>query len=261
MAMQTVLSRDGTSIACYVSGAGPPLVLVHGMASLSAQWPVLPALERHFTVWVMCRRGRGDSGDGADYDLNREAEDIAAALDATGESANLLGHSYGALCALEATLLTRNLRTVILYEPYVPPLTGRDDADDLVERLEAMLAAGDEEGALATFLAEEALMTPAEISAMRAAPSWPDRLATARTLSREIRAEALYRLEADRFRGMNVPTLLLLGGDSSSMFIDSAARIDAALPNSRIAVLPGQSHIAMYSAPDLFVQEVLDFLT
>src|SRR5258708_40058617 len=32
------------------------------------------------------------------------------------------------------------------------------------------------------------------------------------------------------------------------------------LPNSRILVLPGQQHIAMDTAPDLFVREVLAFL-
>jgi pimeloyl-ACP methyl ester carboxylesterase len=32
------------------------------------------------------------------------------------------------------------------------------------------------------------------------------------------------------------------------------------LPNSRIVVLPGQQHIAMDTAPDLFVPEVLAFL-
>ena len=33
------------------------------------------------------------------------------------------------------------------------------------------------------------------------------------------------------------------------------------LPNCRTAVMPGQRHIAMYAAPDLFVHEVVTFLT
>ena len=38
-------------------------------------------------------------------------------VDSFGEPANLLGHSYGALCALEAALLTRNVRKLVLYDP------------------------------------------------------------------------------------------------------------------------------------------------
>lgn len=36
--------------------------------------------------------------------------------------------------------------------------------------------------------------------------------------------------------------------------------IHQALPHSRIAVLPGQQHVAMDTAPDLFVREVMRFL-
>jgi pimeloyl-ACP methyl ester carboxylesterase len=37
--------------------------------------------------------------------------------------------------------------------------------------------------------------------------------------------------------------------------------VNAALPNSRIVVMPGQGHIAMDTAPDLFLREVLSFLS
>ena len=65
------------------------------------------------------RRGRGGSGDSDDYAIEREFEDVAAVANAFKEPANLLGHSYGALCALEAALFTRNVRKLVLYEPTV----------------------------------------------------------------------------------------------------------------------------------------------
>lgn len=46
----------------------------------------------------------------------REAEDVAAVVDSIGESVNLLHHSYGGLCALEACLLTSHVRRLVLYE-------------------------------------------------------------------------------------------------------------------------------------------------
>lgn len=33
------------------------------------------------------------------------------------------------------------------------------------------------------------------------------------------------------------------------------------MPHSRIAVLPGQQHVAMDTAPDVFLHEVMAFLT
>src|SRR5918997_6374680 len=114
----TITSKDGTQIAYRRSGEGPPLVLVHGTAANHSRWsPVLPALEKRFTVYAMDRRGRGGSGDADGYAVHREFEDVTAVIDSIGEPVNLLGHSYGALLALEAALLTRNIRKLVLYDP------------------------------------------------------------------------------------------------------------------------------------------------
>jgi pimeloyl-ACP methyl ester carboxylesterase len=42
---------------------------------------------------------------------------------------------------------------------------------------------------------------------------------------------------------------------------ESTAAVAAALPHSQIVVMPGQQHIAMDIAPELFLHEVLTFLT
>jgi pimeloyl-ACP methyl ester carboxylesterase len=57
-----------------------------------------------------------------------------------------------------------------------------------------------------------------------------------------------------------VPTLLLLGGDSPQFFRSATEALTAILPNSRIVELPGQQHIAMDTAPDIFIREVVMFL-
>jgi hypothetical protein len=51
--LQKVVSKDGTQIACWVSGLGPPLVSVHGTGADHTRWkPVLPALEKYFTYVI-----------------------------------------------------------------------------------------------------------------------------------------------------------------------------------------------------------------
>ena len=72
-AVDHAVSRDGTDIGYWISGEGPPLLLVHGAFGDHARWDALrPYLEPHFTVHAMDRRGRGASGDAADYAVERE---------------------------------------------------------------------------------------------------------------------------------------------------------------------------------------------
>ena len=70
--IETISSRDGTRIAYSRNGQGSPLVLVHGTTADHTRWaPILPALEEHFTVYAVDRRGRAASGDAEDYAVER----------------------------------------------------------------------------------------------------------------------------------------------------------------------------------------------
>lgn len=144
--LSRVVSRDGTDITYMTSGEGPPVVFVHGISTDHASWLLLqPHLEPHVTVHAVDRRGRAPSGDGADYDIAREFEDLAAVVDAvaqaSGSRVGVFGHSLGALHALGAAALTSNISGLVLYEP---PLDAFSTAvRGLPERLEVLLDAGD----------------------------------------------------------------------------------------------------------------------
>jgi pimeloyl-ACP methyl ester carboxylesterase len=258
--MEKVASKDGTPIAYAKSGRGPPLVLVHGTTADHTRWaPLLPELEKRFTVYAVDRRGRGGSGDAPDYAFEREFEDVAAVVDGVGEPVFLLGHSFGAFCSLEAALRTRNLRKLVLYEPPIaagitiyPP--------GFRERLETMLAAGEKAGVVTTFFREIVRMPPAELTMLQSLPNWPARVAAAHTIPRELRVPELYAFQPTRFAEMRTPTLLLLGGDSPPFFKAAIDAVNKALPESRVVVMPGQQHTAMNTAPELFLREVLAFL-
>lgn len=258
--MQMFRSNDGTAIACEKTGSGPPLVLLHGTTADHTRWaPVLPALSERFTVYACDRRGRGASDDGDPYAIEREFEDVAAVVDGIGGPVDLLGHSHGALCALEGATRTRNLRRLVLYEPPIPdgePIV----PEDLVERLDALLAAGDKDGALCTFLTEGPRVPPKELALMRSRPVWRVRVEGAGTIPREVRAVNRYRFVPERFQNLKVPILLLLGGESPSFFRIAMERVQSAVPNARLDVLPGQQHVAIDTAPDLFSRTVIDFL-
>jgi len=260
--MQTRQSRDGATIAFAVSGEGPALVLIHGTSADHTRWaPVLPALERRFTVYAVDRRGRGQSSDGESYAIEREFEDATAVIDSIGAPVFLLGHSYGAIVALEAAMRTSQVAKLVLYEPPIALTRTTIEPPETIARLEALLQKGDRDAVVSTFLREVAHVPPGELEMIREAPSWKARVAAAHTIPREERGANEYRFPSSpRIALVRMPTLLLLGGDSPPFLRDPTMLLQAALPSATLSVMPGQQHVAMNSAPELFAREVIGFL-
>jgi pimeloyl-ACP methyl ester carboxylesterase len=257
----TVTSKDGTPVAYWRSGEGPPLVLVHGTTADHSRWaPVLQAFERHFSVCAVDRRGRGGSGDSEEYALEREFEDVAAVVNSLGEPVNLLGHSYGAVCALEAALLTSNVRKLVLYEPGMNVNGEEMYPPGFIDRLDALLKEGDRDAVISTMFGELVGMPQEEVDYLRSLPAWQQRVKAAHTVPRELRADEAYRFVPERFRDLGVPTLMLEGSDSPAFLKAADKVVDETLPNCRIVVMPGQGHAAMDTGTDLFTTEVLRFL-
>jgi pimeloyl-ACP methyl ester carboxylesterase len=104
----------------------------------------------------------------ADYTSQRETEDVAAVVNSQPDPIFLLGHSYGGICALEATFLADKISKLVLYEP---PLQERNRSI-LAARMEGMIRKGQREQALVMFLQEIVMMSPNEVAAMKSRPSW-----------------------------------------------------------------------------------------
>jgi pimeloyl-ACP methyl ester carboxylesterase len=264
--MTRVESRDGTEIAVWTSGHGPPLVLVHGAVADHARWrPLLPHLEPHVTVHAMDRRGRGASGDAPGYAIEREFEDVAAVVDAvvdaSGSVTDLYGHSFGGLCAFGGATLTAGIGRLVLYEGWPPAdARARELPPGLGARLDALLAEGDRDAVVETMFRELVLMPEAEIAALRAQPAWPARVAAAPTIVRELRAIPQVPFDPGQAARIAVPTLLLTGSDSDDPFAADLGTVAAALPDARVEVLDGQRHVGDILAPELFARRLLAFL-
>lgn len=258
--MEYVTSRDGTTIGYQKKGAGPSLLLVHGTTADRRRWSaVSPKFEQHFTVYTMDRRGRGESTDAPGYKIMREAEDVTAVVEAIGEPVFILAHSYGAICSLEATLLTNKVRRIILYEPPIP--TGLPMyPPGLPDRMQALIDDDELEAALDVFMREVVRMPEHELENYRQLPMWKVRIQLAPTIPRELAIDRTYNFDPNKFADLQIPVLLLLGGDSPPLFRRATETVDIALPNSTVVILSGQQHIAMDTDPDLFVNEVLQFL-
>jgi pimeloyl-ACP methyl ester carboxylesterase len=264
--MTRVVSGDGTQIAYWTSGQGPPLVLVHGTTADHTRWrPLLPYLEPHATVHAIDRRGRGASGDAPAYALAREFEDVAAVVDAvaeaSGSTVDMLGHSHGGICAFGATALTSNIGKLVLYEGWpVPNPEAFALPAGVEERMDALLGEGKREAALELMFREVVQMPEEEFAVYRALPAWQARIAAAHTITREVRAEVGAVLDPAEAASMTVPTLLLVGGDSPDFLRADYETVAAALPDAQVIILDGQQHIAIDLIPEAFARHVLGFL-
>jgi pimeloyl-ACP methyl ester carboxylesterase len=218
-------------------------------------------MEPHRTVYAMDRRGRGDSGDTQAYALEREWEDIAAVVDTIGGSVEVVAHSFGASCALNACRLTPHVRRLVLYEPPMP-FGRRFWSDESSAMAKVFFDAGEQEQVLLMFYRDILRMPEHHIAArQKETPLWAAKIAAAHTIPRELQALDGYLFAPERFVDMRTPTLFLIGSESPPFRRSVADILCAALPDSRIVVLPGQGHSAIRDAPDLFVREVLAFLS
>jgi pimeloyl-ACP methyl ester carboxylesterase len=102
----TVASADGVSIQYDSGGKGEPaLIFVHGWSSDRHIWDdVAPRFAKSSRVVTLDLAGHGASGRSRrDWTIEAYSEDVKAVADALGvKKAILVGHSMGALVALEA---------------------------------------------------------------------------------------------------------------------------------------------------------------
>src|ERR1051326_8657062 len=189
--MHSISSADGTPIRYFRRGHGPEILLIHGTAADHGRWaPVLPGLQRHFTVYAMDRRGRGGSGDAANYRMEDEYADVAAVLAAIEPGpVDVVGHSYGGICAMEAVFRNATIRRLVLYEPPIAVLGASDRASQAIAAVRQLIAQGDRGEALEYFYGQIAKIPPRALTAMRALPDWSKQVRAVHTVLRELEAQ------------------------------------------------------------------------
>ena len=236
--MEKVTSADGTTIAYDRLGSGHPLVLVGGaLCDRHALRPLADELASDCDVVTYDRRGRGDSGDGTPYDVQREVEDLAALLTAFGGTAAVYGHSSGAgLAAIAASQLP--FTNVVLHEPPYGP----DDVDptDDGERVLELIREGRNREAVELFM----LMTGAPQPDALEVAALPGVAELAPTLAYDFAVMAHEaNTPVETLRAVTQQTLVVAGTATAPFMLDAAHRIVSILPNATLTELPDHHHV------------------
>lgn len=264
--MAHVTSADGTSIGYdRLGGDGPVVVLVGGgLDDGSENVPLGEWLTSAFSVVGYRRRGRGDSGDTRPYAVQREVEDLAAVLEATGGRAHLFAASSGGALALHAAAAGLPVDRVAIHE--LPYQVG-DETVALWQRytgdLSVALDAGDPDEALRLFM-RLAGSPDDQVAAAEASPWWPG----LRTLAPTLRYDAACLGDgpppAAMLATVRQPVLLTTGvttdphsPDLPVDFFGAAADATAALlPDGRRSTIEVAGHVA---DPDVLGPVLVDF--
>jgi len=250
----TATSADGTRIAYRSEGIGPGLVVLSGVLRAAQHYRRLAQeLASHFTVHLVDRRGRGDSGTGqGSYAIEREQEDLIAVLDRTGSTATF-GHSFGGLVALRVAR-TYPLTKLAVYEPAVSvggslptawlPAFERALANDNPVAAFRIVASG--LGSLGVASRLPGWLLDAVFMRMAHGAEWELTASLLPTLVREAKAAKSLDSSVETYREVQAECLLMYGTASPLFFRRGVGELASVIPHAHMLAQPGLHH----NAPD-----------
>jgi len=264
-----VVTDDGVGLAVVESGAGPPLLLVHGFGGAKEDFADhMDTLGAHRRVVAFDHRGHGASDapdDVAAYSLDRLAADILCVADGLDIGAfTLLGHSMGGM-AVRHTVLAHPERidALVLMDTSHGPVEGLDPA--LID-VAAQIALEDGKDALKPLLeAAATLDTPAYYRMIEQRPDYErfsqykwDALSGVMwaAMAREI---ARQPDQLDRLAEVSCPTLVLVG-DQDLPFLRDSERMAATIPGAELVVIPNAGHSPQFENPAAWFAALDGFL-
>ena len=242
-------------------GDGPAVLLVH--AGVFSGWFTPLAAEPALAgrrVLRMVRAGYGDTPEPAEHvRIADHAADCAALLRDRGAApALVVAHSSGSVIALQLAIDHPDVVSglVLSEPPLVDALLDPADVADVratigpvIGQAMAARAAGDDAGAYDAFMG--AVCGPAHREVVAAALG-ADALAERECryfLRDEAGAAGTWSVDDDALARIDVPVLLVAGGDSPPPTHRLVTRLAARLPKAEVATIEGDNHLLPLRSP------------
>jgi proline iminopeptidase len=274
----------GASLYFREIGAGRPILVLHGGPDFDHRYflPELDRLSDSYRLIYYDQRGRGMSADGVepeDVTLESEVDDLERVRQAFDlESIAILGHSWGALLALEYAIRhPERVSHLILMNP--APASSADLARWREERLRAApgdmeerkalaassaYRAGDREAVAAYYRVHfrRAVARPEHLERVIAGVTGhitPEGVIKARRIEDRLMAQTWLSDRYDLHPALgrlSIPALVIHGDHDFIPAASAAAPIARALPQARSVSLSGCGHFAFLECPDAVRAEI-----
>ncbi|MDJ0608427.1 MAG: alpha/beta fold hydrolase [Kiloniellales bacterium] len=256
---------EGTAyeVAGPEHGAGPPVVLVHGLGMTRAMWDwQWPALTARFRVLRYDLLGHGASAKPpGPYSLGRFADQVAGLMDhLRWDSAALVGFSLGGMIVRAFALAypARVSALAVLNSAHARSEAERDAVRRRVAIAEAGGPAATVDEALARwFTADFAARHPEVLERVRGWILAND--PAVYPLSYRVLAEGDLEL-AEAVSAIACPTLVMTGTEDRGNSPDMARRLAALIPGAELAILPGLRHMGLAEDPEAYNRRLVEFL-
>jgi 3-oxoadipate enol-lactonase len=251
---------NSVELAYRDEGQGQPILLIHAFPMSSAMWEdQIDALATRLRVIAPDLRGFGATARGLGASsLDQHADDLAGLLDQLGiEKATVAGLSMGGYISF-ALLRQHPARIERLILADTRAGADSEEARQAREK-NAQLAEAQGAGAIAEQMLPKLLSAgaPAEVrDEVRKIIEANDRAGLAAAL----RAMAARPDSTPLLATIDVPTLIIVGGEDALTPPSESRAMHAAIAGSRLVEIPGAGHLSNVEAPDAFSVAVEEFM-
>jgi (E)-2-((N-methylformamido)methylene)succinate hydrolase len=244
-------------------GRGPTVLLVHGVGMRAAMWePEIAELAKTYDVIALDMLGHGGSSrPPADARLSDFSGQLLALLDALGvQRASVIGHSMGALVALEFALShpSRVCGVVALNAVFCRSVDQRRAIEARLAALETSAGTVDWDGTIERWFGNPV------------PPRWREVATKVRAVLQDVDPvgyQRSYRIFAtsdeahrERLVDLAAPALFLTGENDANSSPQMAKAMAELAPHGRADIVPGERHMMSLTAPDEVNRRLLAFL-
>ncbi len=241
-------------------GEGEPVLLIHGSHVADAFLPLTreAVLADRYRLIRYHRRGFGGSDPHTGpFSIEGQARDALALLKRLdAERAHVVGHSYGAVTAVQLTHEAPHaVHSLVLLEP---PLT---TIAEILEPPVATYRSGDARGAVDSFMG--IVGGPDwRTEVARTVPGGPEQAEKDAATFFEVELPALqaWSFDKDKASRISQPVLFIIGSESGPLFERPKQLFQSSVPQTEEVVLPGLDHLLQMRNPSLVAAPIADFL-
>jgi len=256
----------GGEVEYVIRGQGEPVLFIHGAHIAESFLPLMDeASLADYRLIRYHRRGYAGStaavGPPADY-IKRAAADARALLKHVGlERAHIVGHSSGALIALQLALDAPGaVESLALLEPALVRVpSGQAHGEDLAPAIERYHG-GDPVGAVDRFMIEVAGPRWRSATA-RMIPGGPEQAEqdAATFFELELPAVGAWEFDADKAAAFSRPVLFILGSESIPMLKEGRDLVHTWFARTENLDVPGVNHALQMQDPQSVAAGLADF--
>ncbi len=263
---------DGTTIRYLAGGAGPPVLLLHGVAGFCFSWRQnFPALIRQFRVIAPDLPGVGYSErcNKIDVSLSGLARYLFGLLDAVQvHSTHIVASSHGGAVAMQmAAQYPERIRSMALaapLSPYAKQYRKRIGfvgswAGNTFVKLAPWAAIPLQRYAIGRMYGDPKRMPPGTADGYCRPLRIPGTIPHLLQILRRLPAD-LQKLRSEFAAIADVPTLLIWGGKDGVVEIESGEELRRHFRHAQLVVLPGAGHLPYEEVPEQFNGPLIDFL-